>query len=285
MRHVFIMNDTKKNHDFEKNIHEIMKEKDYKIVYTHSMQEVSHCIQECTTPSRIYSVGGDGSINHVIQALIHSEHELVVIPYGTGNDFCRMLTQERNPVKLLKQSLHCTSQKIDTILLNDRYFINAACFGVDSVIASHVHDTPNIPIVPESKSYIVSILQQVFQYQYDEVEIISEGEILFKGPVTLCTLNNAKYYGGGFQITPQANIEDGYMDICVVDKIPKAKIPYMLTFLLNKTLHKRKEVHYFKVKEAIVHTSQTCNMDGEDVQYAQYHLKIIPKSINIVQYQ
>ena len=47
-------------------------------------------------------------------------------------------------------------------------------------------------------------------------------------------MNNAKYYGGGFQITPQANIEDGYMDICVVDKIPKAKIPYMTTIAAAK---------------------------------------------------
>ena len=284
MKHIFIMYDIKKMHDFEKYIHKTMQGLAYLIQYTHSQQEIIQFIKQLSQPARIYSVGGDGALNIVVQATVHTQHEVVVIPLGTGNDFCRMLTKEKNPVTLLKQSLKCQAIPIDTIALNDLYFINSACFGVDSIIATHVHDTPHIPLVPDSKSYIVSILQHVFQYQFDEVVIEGDGQLLYKGPVTLCTFNNGQYYGGGFPIIPHANVQDGYMDICVVDKVPKSKIPYLLTFLLRRLLHKRKEVHFFKVKEAHISSHITCNMDGDEVQGEEFDLKVMPQSIQFVMY-
>lgn len=284
MKHIFIMYDIKKMHDFEKYIHKTMQGLDYLIQYTHSQQEIIQFIKQLSQPARIYSVGGDGALNIVVQATVHTQHEVVVIPLGTGNDFCRMLTKEKNPVTLLKQSLKCQAIPIDTIALNDLYFINSACFGVDSIIATHVHDTPHIPLVPDSKSYIVSILQHVFQYQFDEIVIEGDGQLLYKGPVTLCTFNNGQYYGGGFPIIPHANIQDGYMDICVVDKVPKSKIPYLLTFLLRRLLHKRKEVHFFKVKEAHISSHITCNMDGDEVRGEEFDLKVMPQSIQFVMY-
>lgn len=284
MKHIFIMNDVKKYHDFEVHIHPIMKELDYQIVYTHSHQEIVEFIKKLNEPCRIYSVGGDGALNILVQAVVHTQHELVIIPMGTGNDFCRTLTNEKNPITLLKESLHCSSQLVDTIRLNDVYYINAACFGVDSVIANHVHDTPHIPLVPESKSYVVSILQHILRYGFDEVVVYGDGKELYSGPVTLCTVNNAQYYGGGFPITPLANIQDGYMDVCIVDKISKMKMPYMISLLLQKKLKQRKEVHYYKVKNVDIISHNTCNMDGEEVKKDKYHFQIIPKSISIVMY-
>ena len=285
MEHIFIMNDIKKLHEFETHIHTIMESYDYKIIYAHSRQEIIDRIKKLKNPSRIYAVGGDGTMNIFIQAMVHTDHELVVIPLGTGNDFCRVLTNKKNPVQLLEQSLTCSCQKVDTIFMSDLYYINSACFGLDSIIATHVHDTPHVPLIPESKSYIVSILQHVFQYAYDEVEVKSGGQLLYRGPVTLCTVNNGQYYGGGFQITPQAKINDGYMDICIVEKIPKVKIPYVLTFLLRHQLHKRKEVHYYQVKDAHVIAKNSCNMDGEEVIKKEYDFQIIPKSLNLVVYK
>lgn len=285
MKHIFIMNDIKKYHDFEGHIHSIMKGLDYQVIYTHAHQEIVELIKKLNEPCRIYSVGGDGALNILVQAVVHSQHELVVIPMGTGNDFCRTLTKEKNPITLLKQSLQCQSQYIDTILLNGIYYINAACFGIDSIIATHVHDTPHIPLIPESKSYIVSILQHIFQYGFDEVTVYGDGKELYKGPVTLCTVNNAKYYGGGFPIIPQANIQDGYMDICIVDKIPKIKMPYMVSLLLREKLEQRKEVHYYKAKQVDVISYNTCNMDGEEIKKDEYHFQIVPQSISVVIYE
>ena len=280
-----MMHDTKRHHDLESMIHEVMQEYSYEIIYTTSMKESQNYIRDCIEPSRFYAVGGDGTVNGLLQALVYTKHELVILPYGTGNDFCRMLTKEKDLKKLLKQSLKQTTQKVDTIQMNDYYYLNSACFGLDSVIANHVHDIPDIPFVGESQSYIVSVFKQVFRYDQQNVKIMSNGQCLFDGPVILCTLNNGKYYGGGFEITPQALIQDGFMDICVVEHISKMKIPYLAGYLLSGQLYKRHEAHYFKVKEATVYCQNSCNMDGEEIKEKTYHMQICPASLNLVLYK
>ena len=285
MKHIFMMHDTKKHHDLEEMIHEVMKDYQYEIIYKTSMLDSQKYIRQCFKPSRFYAVGGDGTINGLLQALVHSDHELVILPYGTGNDFCRSMTKEKDLRKLLIQSLNQHSQKVDTIQLNEYYYLNAACFGLDSVIANKVHDTPDIPFIPESQSYLISVLQQVFRYHQHVVKVMSQGQCLYQGKVTLCTFNNAQYYGGGFQIVPQANIQDGYLDICIVDPVSKIKIPYLVTYLLSHQLHKRHEVHYYKVKEATVYCQQSCNMDGEEMKAEEYHFQVVPQSLNLIIYE
>jgi len=285
MKHVFMLHDVKKHHDFEKVIHEVMKDHDYEIFYSCAMADSIHHIRQYPKKARFYAVGGDGTCNGLIQALVNTEHEVVILPLGTGNDFCRMMTKERDPKVLLQRSLSLSACKVDTILMNDRYYLNSACFGVDSTIANHVHDIPDIPLVPESKSYLVSIAQHVFQYPFDEVTLMSEGKCLYKGRVTLCTLNNGQYYGGGFLITPDANIEDGYIDICIVDRIAKAKIPYMFLKLLAHKIDNLKQVHYFRVKEASIQCENHCNIDGEETSYDHYDFQIQPLSLNLVRYE
>lgn len=285
MKHIFMMKYTKKHHDFEKSIHDIMKDYDYEIVYRNCLADSQKYIKEIPCLARFYIVGGDGTVHGFIQDLVDSQHEVVVIPLGTGNDFCRTLTTQKNPQELLKESLKYSAQKIDVIQLNDSYFINAACFGLDSVIANHVHDTPHIPFIPDSKSYIISILQNTLKYGNHSVTIFSDNHLIYQGEMILCTVNNAQYYGGGFQIIPHADIQDGYMDICVVDKVPKWKIPYMVERLVRRKLAGRKDVHYFRVKNANVICSYNCNVDGEEVSYGHYHFVIKPRSLNVVTFQ
>jgi len=285
MKHIFMMHNIKKHYEFKKVIEEVMEGYDYDIIFTSSVADSQNYIRNYHNKARFYVVGGDGTLNDMIQVLVYTDHEVVILPLGTGNDFCHFLTKERDPKKLLIQSLSLDSQKIDTILLNDRYYINTACFGVDSVIATHVHDVTNIPMIPEDKSYLVSIAKHVFAYKNDEVKIIVDGKSLYHGPIILCTFNNGKYYGGGFPITSKADIQDGFIYLCVVDKVPKYKIPYLITVLLREKLYTRSEVHNYRIKEATVYCQNTCNMDGEEYQANCYHFQIQPNSLNFVLYK
>lgn len=285
MKHIFMMKYTKKHHDFESCIHEVMSGYDYEVVYRNCLADSQKYVRNVKEKARFYIAGGDGTIHGLIQCLIDTEHEIVVLPMGTGNDFCRTLTSMKKPKEILEESLQYETQKVDAIALNDTYYINAACFGLDSVIANHVHDTPNIPLVPDSKSYIISILQNTMKYKDHSVTIYSDGKLLYQGNMILCTLNNAQYYGGGFQIIPHADIQDGYMDICVVDQVPKWKIPYMVERLVRHKLNGRKDVHYFRVKNAKVICQYACNIDGEEKQYDHYDFQIKPECLNIVTFK
>ena len=187
MKHIFMMKYTKKHHDFESCIHEVMSGYDYEVVYRNCLADSQKYVRNVKEKARFYIAGGDGTIHGLIQCLIDTEHEIVVLPMGTGNDFCRTLTSMKKPKEILEESLQYGTQKVDAIALNDTYYINAACFGLDSVIANHVHDTPNIPLVPDSKSYIISILQNTMKYKDHSVTIYSDGKLLYQGNMILCT--------------------------------------------------------------------------------------------------
>ncbi len=285
MKHIVMMHNIKKHHDFEHHFHEVLKDLDYEIVYTNSIKDSQKRIKEQKEKARFYAVGGDGTMHGLLQALVDTHHETVLIPLGTGNDFCRMITKEKDPVKLLKKSLSLEPTVIDTVKINDRYYMNSACFGVDALIANKMPAVTGATSGKQSKSYVGSIMKNLFDYEFKDITVISEGEVIYKGPMTLCTFNNGQYYGGGFKVTPHADIMDGYMNVRIADKMPKAKMPYMIARLLMENLDGHKLVHDFKLKEATLYCENTGNLDGEIYKAEKYEFKVHPLSLNIVLYK
>lgn len=284
MKHIVMMHNIKKHHDFEHHVHDVLKELDYEIVYTNSIADSQKRIRKQEEKARFYIIGGDGTMHNLLQALVHTVHEAVLIPFGTGNDFCRMISREKDPVKLLKKSLSLQTQKIDTIKVNDRYYMNSACFGVDALIANRMPAVTGASSGAQSKSYVGALAKNLFDYEFDDITVISEGETIYQGPMTLCTFNNGQYYGGGFRVTPSADIQDGYMNVRIADKMPKAKMPYMIARLVMNKLDGHKLVHDFKLKKATLYCHNVGNLDGERYQADYYEFEVQEASLNLVLY-
>ena len=95
MRHIFLLkpvDDDYDHHPFIETIREVMQGYDYDIFMSTYPDHAKKIIKHYKEPTRFYSVGGDGMLNQVIQGLVGTPHELVVIPYGTGNDFFKMIS-------------------------------------------------------------------------------------------------------------------------------------------------------------------------------------------------
>lgn len=285
MKNIFLLkplNNDYEHHPFIKVIREVMQGYDYDIFMSAYPYHAEKIIKHYKKPARFYSVGGDGMLNQVIQGLVGTPHELVVIPYGTGNDFFKMISKNKNPEEVLKASLKGSAISIDTVLLNETYYINNACFGCDSVIANHVHDDVQVPKLFQGHQYEYSILRNFIQYPFYEVKITSHGQSLYQGPVTLCACANAQYYGGAYRIAPKASLNDGLMDIVVLEKINKGLIPLYIKEVIDETLDKNKRAHVFQCDEADIESTQPCNMDGEEIKASHYHLKVMKHSLNLV---
>lgn len=275
MKHVFLIKPLEKDiHPFVSTIKSIMKGKDYDIHFSRFDGHVSEIIAQYEEKARFYSVGGDGFLNQVIQSLIYTTHELVVIPYGTGNDFSRLINISKDPEEILRMSLNRETIKSDVIKMNERYVINTACFGLDALVANTVHD--------KKGGYVKSLLRNVVGYPFYEVKLEDEEGILYEGQVTLCVIANGRYYGGGFCIAPDAYINDGYMDIVILPKINKWKAPYYLAKILSKSIHKYKKTFVKKVKACTIYTEGSTNIDGEQYEGNVLRVKIVPQAVNIV---
>ncbi len=278
MKHVFIINpnsgDNKKNH-IEEKITDLCEEMkmDYKLYVTGGPGEAERVAKslENDDTSIVYAVGGDGTLNEVLNGIAGSDHILSVIPTGTGNDFYRTL-------KTYKKEYICA----DVGKINNRYFINVACFGFDAEIADNLYNIRKWPFVSKKNRYTVSIIYTFFKYKFKKLQI-KFGDYSKRGKFTVVTVCNGRYYGCGRKIAPHAFIDDSQFEIYIVDKTSKLRIPRLIMKLL-KGEHENdsRVVRYTDGNlEVISEEPVVCNVDGERMYDDHFKIEIIRNAIMV----
>lgn len=219
----------------------------------------------------IICLGGDGTINRTLNAIVNTDNILGYIPLGTGNDF----------YKSNKELLVDGINKVDLIKINDKYFINTACFGIDADIANSdklIHSS----IIPKSQRYNVSIISNFIKYKPRHLKIVINGK-KYEDNYTTVVLCNGRYYGGGYKVGTNALLDDGLMDVYLAEKTSKIR---MLKLLLNmkKGSHEQdKSINKINAKKVYIESPKQikCNIDGEILEDNKFNIEVIPKGIEI----
>ena len=245
----------------------------YDITYTKRPSDAKRIAAEFPDEeSVIFSVGGDGNLNDTLNGIVGSENKILgVFPAGSGNDFVRTLKQ-------LDDGIH----SIDIGSINDRYFINVACVGLDADVADNVSITREKKWIPTSQRFNVSFVYTYFKYLPKNVRIrIGESEI--KDQITILAICNAQYYGSGYHIAPHALLDDGLFDIYLAKKMPKVKILPMLASLAMGKHEKFSAIKRFQESEIHVESDEklSFNVDGELMRGNSFDLKIHKAAIRI----
>lgn len=270
MKRVFIVNPKSGNGNGLKLGHQIEKIMNIEdaIHYTKGTKDAIKIAKKYNEGEQviIYSVGGDGTLNEVVNGMADSNNYLGIIPAGTGNDF----------VKSLKKGTY----KIDLGKVNDRYFINIASIGIDAMVAYNVENMKKLPI-PSKSRYEISILYTFFTYNYLKVCYKKDKEIDKK--VTLIAICNGRYYGGKYGIAPTAKLDDGLFDIYIADYIPKLKIPKLFKKLENGTHTDSPYINVMTSDKLNIKSKKKliCNVDGEIMKDREFNFEIIKNKITI----
>lgn len=253
----------------------------YEFHTTHEENHAEAIYSKQKLPCRFYIVGGDGTLHQAANALHSTQHEIVLLPAGTGNDFSRMLKDHKHSVLHFRKSLQREAISIDVLKVNDTICINAACFALDHDIADHVHDT-SWQIIPRKIAYLTTVLRRIFLYRCDYLTIYVDGKQRFSGKALFATCNNAKYYGGGFCMTPNADLRDGKMDICVIKAFAKWKILVKCFAIFAKQPNRLPECVSFQCQNALIHASLGANLDGETYLEKVVQISVLPNALRIV---
>lgn len=218
----------------------------------------------------IYVVGGDGTLTVTLPGLLGTKNKLGIIPAGSGNDTYRT-------VKKLEEGEHV----IDLGKINDKYFINVACTGIDAEVANNL-DKLRKTIIPSSQLYNASIIYTFFSFKNKKMRMKSKVKNL-ETEYTILSFCNGTYYGGGFKIAPKSRITDGLLDIYYAEKMPKLKmIPLILK--LKKGEHEgRRRVHKFRTNHVELELEEeiTFNIDGEKLTGKKFVIDVLPKVITV----
>lgn len=282
-KHIFIIKPSDDNEKIEKIIDKVMQGYDYELKYTKYPNHATKiALKYRNCHHRIYAVGGDGLIHEVVQGLVHSENELVVIPNGTGNDFIRSIASINDIEKLLSQSLKLKAESIDLIKANEIYCINVFCCAFDSDVANNVHQYHQFKILPKSFQYINVLFHRLFKYHLSPVKLYDRGKKIYDQKLIIGAFCNGQYFGGGFKVGKYADLQNGLIDINLVAKMAIRQIPYYLILFLTEKLENGKQYYHRQVKKIEVETKQKVNIDGEVYPSGRYKLEIVKSALKVV---
>ena len=276
MKYIFIINPIAGRGKYKKilpNIEKICNERkiDYEIKYISKEKDGAQIASEYKNEENvIYVVGGDGTITKTIAGIVGTKNKLGVIPAGSGNDTYRT-------IKLLPKG----ETKIDLAKINDTYFINVACTGVDAEVANNI-DKLRKTKIPTSQLYNASIIYTFVKFKNKTMKLHTNIKDI-NSKYTILSICNGEYYGGGFNIAPKAELTDGLLDIYYAEKMPKIKmIPLLLKMKKGKHEGKRK-IHKFRTNHIEIDFEEeiTFNVDGEKITNNHFTIDILPKVLNV----
>lgn len=276
MKYIFIVNPESAKGNAMKiigNIEKVCKQEhiEYEVCYTLAQGDATRLAQSYKDDENIiYAVGGDGTLSEVLNGVIGTKNKIGIIPAGSGNDFYRTVKE------LAKAEIES-----DVGVINGKCFLNIACVGIDAEVAN------NVPLMKKKNVkvknlYTASILYTFTHFKFKQIHFKSQ-EKDEKGNFTILSICNGRYYGGGYNISPKASLDDNYFDVYYINKLRLPSIINLLLKLKKGKLEQDKRTNHFKTNNITVTSEEPIrfNVDGETIENTKFEIKIIPKAIKI----
>ena len=214
---------------------------------------------------RIYSCGGDGTMNEIVGGVAGFENVAVTMfAGGSGNDFIRIF-DEPEAFRDLNRLLDAEEVTFDLIRVNEDYSLNICSVGLDARIAADVANYKRLPLLSGFRAYAASTVVNLFKGISERYVVQINGEEI-DGKKTLICICNGRFYGGGFNPVPHADPTDGKLDVLVIEAVNILQVA--------KVIGKYKNGQYRELPHLVRHISTdrlkilcdkpaAVNLDGE----------------------
>lgn len=236
----------------------------------------------------IVIVGGDGSVNAVTDALRYYNPNFGIIPIGSGNGLARAAQIPMNVKAALALIFTGSSKYIDALTINDKYSCMLSGIGFDAQVAHDFSTKASRGLLTYTQQSILNFFKaQPYQFE------ITINDFTFFSEAFFISIANSNQFGNNFTIAPKAKLSDGLLDIVVVQKMSKAKLPFAilqqirgnnkLETLVNEVSNKN--VLYFQTSKLQIQNIKQAplHIDGEPVDTANsFNIEIIKDCFRLI---
>lgn len=231
---------------------------------------------------RIYACGGDGTLNEVVNGVVGFDNAAVThFPGGSGNDAIKVFS---NPAAFasIDRLLDADEARFDLIRCNDTYALNVLSIGFDARVGTDIARFKRLPLVTGKGAYILSILSNMLHGLSAQYTVtLGSGETI-SGQKTMICICNGRWYGGSFNPMPEAEPDDGILEVLVVDKVNLLQVA--------SVVGQYQKGHYADFPELIRHYRCTdlrieckepsvVNVDGEAIHTMDAKISLVPHAI------
>ena len=229
----------------------------------------------------VVAFGGDGTVNEVVNGLVGTQTPLGIVPMGTANDFAR---QAGIPMEDADHAmdivLRGTPTAIDVGELNGRAFINVSTGGVGAEATAET--APGRKQKLGALAYAITGVKKLTGLRARRAWFHAPG-FEHRGDYLLFAVGNGRSTGGGTLITPRADVQDGLLDVCIIDALPRAEFARLVLLVKRGEHLGHPAVRYLQVPELIIEGSRALavNVDGEPVNARRLHYRALPSSLRV----
>lgn len=228
----------------------------------------------------VVAIGGDGTVNEVARAIVHSSTALGIIPCGSGNGLARHLLLPLNVRKAIEVINRCKIRQLDYGIINDYPFFCTCGMGFDAFVSMKFAEAGKRGPI----TYVENVLREGLKYKPETYTIEDDnGTLQYKAFLISCA--NASQYGNNAYIAPQASMSDGLMDVIIMEPFDVFEAPQISIEMFSKTLNKNSKIKTFRTRHLHIRRDKpgVIHYDGDPVMTgADIDVELKPKGINII---
>ena len=170
---------------------------------------------------RVVVCGGDGTVHLAVREFDLERGTFAVVPLGSGDDFARVVGIPRKAKEACDVILSGSIREVDVALANGIRYLGVAGLGFDSEVARYAGE--NVKFLRGSVVYVYAILRVLPKFTPHPVRIRIDGANRSEA-IMFAAVGNTRQYGGGIRIVPEAQVDDGLLDFCIVHRTSRFQL-------------------------------------------------------------
>jgi len=255
---------------------------DYSIVFTDGAEHARELAKEAADDNcdLIIAVGGDGTVNEVASSLVGKNTALGIIPCGSGNGLSRFLSIPMDMEKAVENLNNGNIIAIDSAEANGQAFFNMAGMGFDAHISEVFSHKKKRGFI----TYIKSTFQEIANYKAQTYQIEIDGKS-YQREAFMLSFANSSQYGNNAHVSPNASVQDGLLDVCIIKTFPLWRLVELGLRMLNKSIEKTGYVEIIRGKHITVQRAKPgpMHLDGEpQITGEVVEINVKPQSLKIM---
>ncbi|HSP56091.1 MAG TPA: diacylglycerol kinase family protein [Dehalococcoidia bacterium] len=226
----------------------------------------------------VIAVGGDGTLRESAAGLLGTGTTLAQVPAGTSNLWAREVGIKRRPVRAVEQAITGQRRRIDVGMAGDQVFVLMAGYGIDAAVTQNV--SLDVKGRVGAAAYAFASVREAIRYRGTQMTLRLDGEEV-AGHVLMLIAGNTRLYAGITQITPEAVVDDGFLDVRAY--MGRGRVD-LVRFALQTLFRRHRgsgRVVYRRVRELYMDWEHPLpvQLDGDPYPGSPNHVKVVPDSL------